>query len=147
MKNVCLILLLITTGCSVIAVNPFEDKAVKKIVIYDSLDFRDYTKKGFFFITEKYEGAYEPVGMVEVLILPEIVKNPEAKDKFSVWKEIPVSYSEVIDSLYQLSTRMGADAVMNLRLSVGDSYNWNEKYYGPKASGFAIKRITTKQKD
>lgn len=130
---------LLITGCS-LAVNPFEDKSAKKEILYYGLDLRKYSEKDFFFTTETYRGDYTPVGFLEISILPEIKKNPDAKFPETVWLPEEVKYAEILDSLYSQATYMGADAVINLRFLDDYGYNWGDKYWGKKITGFAIKR-------
>ncbi len=130
-------------GCSA------EKDLGKKVYVY-GYNFSDYTKQGFLFTPEQYLGEYESIGILEVEIYPEI--NPQGKrvnqygaenyGEIPKWVYYPVQTKEVLDSLFNIGRRMGADAVV--RLEITDVAQERTRFLypipGKRASGFAIKR-------
>lgn len=118
----------------------------KTITIY-GYDFTKYTANGFLFTPESYNGKYDAIGLIELSIYPEVRLN-EGEKKYSTWDEQDIKWSiekisasEVLDSLYKYSKRMGADAVVNLIISETEPRTNGEIVFkGTKVSGFAIKR-------
>jgi hypothetical protein len=117
----------------------------------NGFDFTEYSKQGFLFTPESYNGEYESIGLIEVAFYPPVTKdtlriNEEKWDswlrsEFSRWYVGVISSNELLDSLYNYTNRMGADAVINLRISETEpKTNGVVLYSGIKASGFAIKR-------
>ena len=129
--------------------NCTASKYEKRVVVY-TYDFTKYTNKGFLFTPETYPYDYESIGVIEIEIYPETEKVPkknitnqygtEDYDKSTKWIYYSISPEEVLDSLYNLSISMGANAFVRLQIedfqvSYGTVYS-----YGKRASGFAIKR-------
>lgn len=121
----------------------------KSMVSY-TYDFTKYSAAGFLFSPEKYSGNYEPVGIVQINLYPQIKRevfrkyedsnNSPASD-YIPWTVIDISTREVIDSLYDACKNLGADALVNLKIENTEQVS-NETicYCGIKASGLAIKR-------
>jgi hypothetical protein len=135
-------LLLIFAGCSAF-------KYEKQVFVF-VYDFTKYTESGFLFTTEKYLFEYESVGYIQVEFYPETEKeefnkmNQYGTENFGKpgkWFYYPISTEEVLDSLYNISTRMGANAVINLRIEETEVNLPPVTAYGRRASGFAIKRL------
>jgi len=123
-------------------------------------DFRDYTAKGFLFTPENYDSDYKSIGEIQLVIEPEVWAGKHPTDRSPTkeyyakpgqfyddqtnkdsWSYIPINPKEILDSLYSIATNLGADAIINLRISKFKvefplTYAWGLKVYG-----FAIKRI------
>lgn len=112
----------------------------QKLIIIKRFDFTKYSKKGFLFTPEKIIGNYESIGMVEVDIYPEF-KSFATSTNAQNWMPINVSTDEVIDSLYSVCNKMGANALTNFKIGNTEPVRNGDKiYYGIRANGFAIKR-------
>jgi hypothetical protein len=113
-------------------------------------DFTKYSANGFLFTPESYNGEYDAIGLIEVEIYPEVTKDkPRDSNKWDTWNRpnLPdwyisrVSGEEVLDSLYKVTKSMGADAVVNLKVTETEPMSNGEvTFKGVRASGFAIKR-------
>ena len=113
-------------------------------------DFTDYTKKGFLFTPEQYLGNYESIGIIDVKIYPQTEykeansteedENDSFKRGSNKWIYYIVSTQEVLDSLYNRASIMGADAVVRLIIQDFDVNYGKVSAVGKRASGFAIKR-------
>jgi len=127
-----------------------EKDLAKKIYVY-GYDFTEYTKKGFLFTPEQYLGEYESIGILEVEIYPDIKEGKkQGSNQYGTsnygenteWLYNLVQTKEVLDSLYSIGKRMGADAVV--RLEITDAARERSGFMypipGKRASGFAIKR-------
>lgn len=125
---------------------------IEKQVYISSYDFTEYTNKGFLFTPEKYNGEYESIGLIEVEIYPGIekIKDKAQLNSGDTWRS-SASYKlykysqtitpyEVLDSLYNISYKMGADAVINLEILRSEIQHYEITIEGIRASGFAIKR-------
>ena len=132
-------LIILIAGCS-------EGYDVSKTVFIYGYDFTPYTAKGFLFTPESYNGDYDAVGLIELAIYPAVKFNEKEKKYTSWypekrWSVGDVSANEVLDSLYKFTRRMGADAVVRLKIDEAEpKTNGDIIVNGIKASGFAIKR-------
>lgn len=131
------LMLIYLSGCS-------QGIVMQKSMIVSGYDFSKYSKIGFLFTPEKYNGSYESIGLVEVDVYPAVLDKAYYDDtqrKFDRWSVDKISTSEVIDSLYAVCNKMGANALTNFKIEVSNpASNGAITYYGIKASGFAIKR-------
>ena len=135
-------LLFILFSCSA------EKDLAKKVYVY-GYNFSDYTAKGFLFTPEQYLGEYESIGILQIEIYPEIAKSKEKSNQYGTssynepeWTYTPVQTKEVLDSLYNIGKRMGADAVVRLEINdvAKERSGFMTPIPGKRASGFAIKR-------
>lgn len=158
-RNYFLALLLIISvyGCAgPIAVETQEN------VSFTGFDFTEYSKNGFLFTPNQYDGEYESVGIIKAKLTPEMKKTPpmgrlqsKSGDNLIVvngqiyfvmnflgqsWYVKDFETKNVIKNLYDLTSKMGADAVTNLKIEYYPFYNGNITTYGVEVSGFAIKR-------
>jgi len=150
---------LIISACSTTHIEHYP----KEVNIY-GYDFTKYTAKGFLFTPEKYMEGYESIGLLEIEIFPEanyqhpegIYRKPgqyysddEREDKSKNipggWFYKPVDAPEVLDSLYITALKLGADAVINLRINEVAKSKGDVIFIGKKASGFAIKRLSKQE--
>ncbi len=123
----------------------------KQVILY-GYDFTKYSKNNFLFTPEKYSGKYESVGLMYVLMWPEIKKLEKIKESENssfdriadYYMVIKVSPMEGLDSLYDKATKMGADCVMNLEINSKQGANGPVIFDYYELSGFAIKRLDTK---
>jgi len=123
------------------------------------IDFSPYTKNGFLITPEKYIGAYESIGLVDYQLMPGAVyvvvgkqKNPYYTGTDSqpmyidkkMWKIDEINFKMAMDSLYNICTKMGADALVNFSLGYpSDDYGMISNpvtIKGYSISGYAIKR-------
>jgi len=121
----------------------------KQVITY-VYDFTKYTNKGFLFTPDPYSGEYLSIGLLEVEIYPQTekvqskVKSNQygTKDygEASKWVYYPINTEEVLDSLYNLATKMGANAIVRLKIEDFIVSYGIINSYGKRASGFAIKR-------
>lgn len=151
MKKILLLfsLLIFTVAC-------VSTKDMNKQVYIYGLNLTVYTQKGFMFTPEKYTGKYESIGILTVEIYPKIKPREDYSmkdipfgvradndDQVPHWFYEPVTYKEVLDSLYNLSSSLGANAVINLNIYPKFQYRqgFQDEVIGVKVSGFAIKRL------
>lgn len=137
---------LIVLALSIYFISCSAEKDLEKKVYVYGYNFSEYTKQGFLFTPEQYIGEYESIGILEVEIYPEI---KEGKEKGSnqyggttKWLYNYIQTKEVLDSLFNIGRRMGADAVVRLEISdvAQDRSGFINLIPGKRASGFAIKR-------
>lgn len=141
MKGMIITILVFIAGCSTI------EQTEKHMIIY-GYDFTPYSAKGFLFTPKSYDGEYSSIGLIEVDLYPEVIIT-ESKSKDDTWqrpedhiKVDQITASEILDSLYSVAIRMGADALTNLEITSLTYYPRNEQEKKSlRASGFAIKRI------
>jgi hypothetical protein len=108
-------------------------------------DFTKYSKKGFMFTPEKYDGKYESIGIIDMVIYSKMTQAQKAIDGKPVvpgtWVYEPLNTSEIIELAYQKAVNMGANAVTNFKIS--ESSKYHEKFQieipGIRLTGFAIK--------
>lgn len=114
---------------------------------YYSIDFREYTDKGFLFTPYSYGGNYQPVGLIQIDIRPEAhYKKANYFNTKSYWEYKKLSNSDLLKVAYEKAIEMGADAVVDFKIltnyepvNVGQGiYAGNLPVYN--VTGFAIKR-------
>ena len=148
-------LLLLFSLILVVACTTSQD--LTKKVYVEGYIFTSYTRDGFMFTPEKYNGKYESIGLLSMEIYPQIYKSPEVKslgnqygvtgsddyDNLPRWSYRPIDPKEVLDSLYNLSKKLGANAVVSLSITSVSEYRkgFTNKIPGVRVSGFAIKRL------
>ena len=130
---------------------------IQRTVISSGYDFRPYTEQNFLFTPEAYQGEYESIGLLYVEIIPEVKRANygensrinelewefiRSRSGDGVWKVKRFSSKEILDELYKEATKMGANAVVNLKFENIENSNGAITFYGIGVSGLAIKRIT-----
>ena len=124
--------------------------------VVTGFDFTRYTNQGFMFTPEEYNGTYQSIGMVRVELWPEAqrteIMESTGETDYGPWEEEPGRVQSAIDSLYNVATDMGADAVVRFnaqRISeevitgppaVGGARAETYVRSGVEVSGFAIDR-------
>jgi hypothetical protein len=105
------------------------------------IDFRPYTEKGFMITTETYTEEYEPVGVVSYKIIPKCYTYEKKSLLESNFGCDIIPSSELLDSLYFMSKKLGANGIMNFWYREGEvgAYNMREAFT-ISAGGFAIIR-------
>lgn len=155
-------LAIIFIGCCLIGLSSCAElKELSKIDAYESvyeIDFSPFTQKDFLITPEKYLGEYESIGLIDYTIMPEanyvtvgIKKNVNysggvgssvVEDK--KWVSNKVDARQALDSIYIVCLEMGADALVNFKISTQeDNYQLIKnpiKINGITITGFAIKR-------
>ena len=134
------ILFLLIVGC--------EIKELERTVEVYGFDFSEYSKKGFLFTPETYNGPYESIGILKMIIYPEVRKkelkyendpNFESK-KYTDWAVGKINPAEAINEMYKSASKMGADAVTKFEIKTVTKINGQLIIEGIEVNGFAIKR-------
>lgn len=132
--------ILIIFGCS----SPQE---LEKEVYYTGFDFTKYTSQNFLFTPEIYLGGYESIGLINVIMYPEVRKvdiKHINQDNYTSWGQgwsiQKLKATEAIDSMYVKAIRMGANAIVRLTVQSIAKLNGYKTVSGLEVSGFAIKR-------
>jgi hypothetical protein len=116
-----------------------------------AMDLTKYTALGFLISPESYTGEYESIGIVKYTIVPGAVykKVPKyysdgSKGFTEEWVIDKVELTTGLDSLYAISKRMGANAIINFTaITLPRSYQGilnPVTLEGYELTGFAIKR-------
>lgn len=126
-----------------------------------TIDFRKYTEKGFLITPEKYQDAYESIGIIDFVLMPgaeyALVKrelNPyyKAGDPASEryidirkWVIEDISIDIALDTVHSECIKMGANALVNFELELNEEAYTNFTnpviITGMRITGFAIRRI------
>jgi hypothetical protein len=156
-------LLIFFTVLSCVTPKEFEELTfIPRKESFFGIDFTKYSEKGFLITPEKYLGDYESIGLITYEYLPAaeyklagIIENPnfDRRDNSSgpefihlkKWDYEKVMIEQVMDSVFLISTRLGADALVNFRIEPkaefhGTGYKNPTTVNGYSISGFAIKR-------
>ena len=106
MKKLIIILglAMLATSCAIMA--PQQQKE-----IVNFLDYRPYTDAGFFISPYGYNGKFEPIGQLDIVVYPEEVTDGIYTSK----KEIPTS--ELLDKAVRHTLGKGANGIANLKIS------------------------------
>jgi hypothetical protein len=135
---------------------------MQESTIVSGFDFTRYTQKGFLFTPETYNGNYEAVGLLSAKLTPELKDTPPVGvlnksygdygmvvngKMYYILKMGPTTCylkefktETVIQSLYEEAAKMGADAIINFKISYFPSIANGITISGVEVSGFAIKR-------
>jgi len=122
--------------------------------ITSGYDFSDYSKKGFLFTPNLYQGDYETFGLIQLSYTPqakltEIRVEHKYKSRSYVkkeWKVDEINPKKAIESIYKACVEMGADALTRMEIETfferhAQGTTKPITIPGIKISGFAIKRI------
>lgn len=122
MKRFIYILVVIITfsSCSVLVPRDLQ----KQVLV---IDFRPYSDAGFFLSPSDYPGEYTPVGTLNMIIDPAVVKLKIEKGKYedSIYSsylpemvEMPVSAEELLEMAVHEAAIRGANGIANLKIEV-----------------------------
>ena len=141
----CLILIssIYIYGCSTITEMPHY-------IAINTIDFTKYTARGFQITPESYMGQYESIALFQAILYPRIFhandtitysyydpKIPES----DFWTIEHIRVSELIDSVYRYTSKLGANAIVNFKADVVTRANGDILYGCYQISGFAIKKL------
>ena len=119
-----LILLIITAICLASCSTLYPREVKKQVMV---IDFRPYSEAGFFLSPSDYPGEYMPVGMLNMVIDPAVVKFKIESDTFedSIYQssfpemaEKPLSSQELIDMAVHEAAIRGANGIANFKIEV-----------------------------
>lgn len=100
-------------------------KTYNREIHFYAIDFRPFTREGFLFTPEMYDGDYDAIGVLSITILPgDIITEPtgpeDRKGRLTrEGKPVHVEHLSVdggLMRLYEAAADMGADAVVNLKI-------------------------------
>ncbi len=122
--------------------------------IISGYDFSDYSKKGFLFTPNLYQGDYKAIGLIQLSFAPHAkLTEVRGKDKYirrayakKDWKVDEFNSKKAIESIYKSCVEIGADALTQMKIETFFEHHAQGTLYpitipGIKISGFAIKRI------
>lgn len=126
-------------------------KELERSMTISGYDFTPYTSKGFFISPEQYLLPYDPVGVISITFSPEVKKHVRFTNydstKYTLvlapsseWIVERVDVRMVIEQIYRLGIKMGADAVVRFNIGMKPMTNGDLLYFASEVSGFAIKR-------
>jgi len=116
----------------------------QRVVDATVLDFRRYNEAGFFISSTPYVGLYDPLGQIEITVLPaksvKTVSVEPEKNRYSsatarteyVYENEEITTDELLDIIVGKAKELGANGIVSVRRVERDSY-----YY---ISGLAILR-------
>jgi len=137
MRTAFLASLLFLSGC---AATP--DTHMSREMDVHGYDFTRYTEEGLLITPEDYNSSYKSVGMLRVVIWPEMRRERVNGDPYEMtnWKAEPLRMQEAVDSLYTRARQMGADAIIRFDAQRVTQEVDDDTRTGVEASGFAIDR-------
>ena len=119
----------------------------------NGIDFSTFSEKGFLITPEKYNGDYESVGLITLTFRPFtkriIVTSGGTSNQeiagLSHWEIERIDHDSLLNSIYEVCTKMGADAFTQMEMHVESvifAQNTTQPVEIPEItiSGFAIKR-------
>lgn len=134
-KILFLLIVVMLLGC-------VTTKEYPRMDIPGLLDFRPYTSQNFIITTETYISNYEPVGVVSYKIIPKsFLEKPEDTGIGGKWVIEPVDSKALLDSLFIMCKKLGANGIMNFWYKYGIPSPTNlREAFTLEAGGFAIIR-------
>lgn len=156
MKTWILLLSFVVFGC---ATNRPPVKFVPAVSSLSLIDFTPYSSKSFLITPFPYNADYEAVGIFQVVLTPQAIMDStkstvrtEAGSHSVVkreWKTDAIDSKKAFDLIYAEASRMGANAIVDLKISevrneiVNDPISGypSTVVYGIRLNGFAIKRL------
>lgn len=86
------------------------------------LDFTPFSDRGFLFTPHMYEGEYSSIGLIKVVITPELErvkeKNRRGQMEYTPWRVKLVPFQDALEDAYQHALSMGADAMVDFEFRV-----------------------------
>lgn len=101
---IILSLAMLATSCAIMA--PQQQKE-----IINFLDYRPYTDAGFFISPYSYNGKFEPIGQLDIVVYPE-----EVTDGIYISKK-EILTSDLLDKAVEHTLGKGANGIANLKIS------------------------------
>lgn len=138
-----LLLVLLLVGCQ-----PTEESRrshYDRETEFYGFDFTEYADQGFLITPYQYDGEYESVGILRVVIWPEMTRIAEKTmgdrvTEYSDWRAEEIQMDTAVDSLYDRAREMGADAIIDFQAErITEDINEGVRV-GVEARGFAIDR-------
>lgn len=113
-----------------------------------SIDLTPYTDKGFFISPYEYSGDFKLIGIINYELMPDarkiLIDDTGDGIKTVSWRQESIKTYQILDSVYNVCTRMGADALISFKInSITDRHVIDAQVvqvYGLAVTGFAIKR-------
>lgn len=149
--NLLLLLFVSAFTINFIGCAPSQLKPRERMMVYDILDFRDYSQKNFMFTVAEYQGDFESLSYLDLTFIPEMkttIADKEISDydrkyidnKFLYVQKL--SPKNILDLTYNYCIKIGADALTEFKLELK---GYKDPEYGIYFSaytvtGFAIRR-------
>jgi len=141
-----LTVIILFVGCT-----PSQLKPRERMMVYDMLDFRDYSQKNFMFTDAVYLGDFESLSYLDLTFIPEMKTTIEDKEISDYDRKYidnrflyvqKLSPKNILDSTYSYCVRIGADALTEFKIELK---GYKDPEYGIYFSaytvtGFAIRR-------
>jgi len=144
-----MVLILILDGCATPSIS------VPRKIITSGFNFSEYSNKGFLFTPNTYDGDYESIGLIQLIMTPDArIKNVYTGEtsqtgeaiKKKKWVVEEIDPNKGIEEMYNLCIEMKADALTQMEFepyleSHAQGTIMPVTISGIKISGFAIKRL------
>lgn len=127
------VLAAVCVGCA--STNPHPE-----IINTYGFDFSEYTEEGFLITPEQYLGEYQSIGLIRVVMWPEVTSRSGSGDQY-YWQTGDLNVEKAIDEIYKKADSLGANAITRFEITSTSRRNGNIIVEGVEISGFAIKRL------
>lgn len=145
MKASIIGLLIIFGGCASLEPSVWE----REVEVY-GFDFAPYTQQEFLFTPNTYQGDYESIGLVRVVLRPHVVRNIHTKKDgvnyrrtatgVGVWWTEVLNPDDVLRAAFESATNMGANALTQFEFDRVIEMNAQLEVEVMQITGFAIRR-------
>ena len=117
-------------------------KYVAPMLTVSGIDFTKYTKEGFLFTPEAYDGPYDAIGLISITRYAGARYVDTTTESASGWKYDPIPVPALMDTVYARATAMGANAIMRFHVenSLAPATLDHPLLPGITVTGFAIRR-------
>ena len=117
-------------------------KYVTPSLTVSGVDFTPYTKQGFLFTPEVYDGPYDAIGLISITQYAGARYVETSAESTSGWRYDPIPFPALMDTVYARATAMGANAIMRFHIenTVAPATLDHPLLPGITVTGFAIRR-------
>ena len=106
-------------------------------------NFTKYTNAGFLITPLSYSNTYQSIGLITVQFYPAVTKRDSIatnKSTYSFYSAEEIKPNIVLDTLYNIAVKMGANAIINFKSLPIEKTVSHFRIEGIQVEGFAIKR-------
>lgn len=116
-------------------------QVIPEEILLGGFDFTSYSEKNFLFTPLSYTEDYDAIGFITTELYPEVEKKlPNINAEIKEWISKEIDGDKLLAAAYQRAVKMGADAIIELKILSITKREPEVLVNGLQLQGFAIKR-------